>query len=128
MRRPGVVPRGRAPRRAEQRAIPEATVIYQVGGVVWLVFLVLAIPYVARARHPAATPLAAYLVFVGVLSLTAAALFWVLTAAVALLGFGAELATPLGAALFLLAVFAPAFAVARWQLRRNPGRSAGIPK
>jgi len=101
---------------------------FQLAAVAWIVFLVAAVPYVRRTKHPAAKPLAAYLVFVGVLSLVAAALFYVLGELAARLGLGEALATPLGVVTFLFLVVAPAFAAARWQLRRPPGRTIEPPK
>jgi len=100
----------------------------QIAAIAWIVFFLASIPYVRRHRHPAAKPLAAYLVFVGVFTLVAAGLFYVLGAMAAQLGLAEALATPLGVATFLLAVFAPAFVAARWQLRRPPGRTIDPPK
>jgi hypothetical protein len=98
-----------------------------VAVIIWIAFLLLSVPYVGRVRHPAAKPLAAYFVFVGVFSLVGAALFYALGAAAAYLGLAAALATPIGGAAFLLAVFVPAFVAARWQIRRAPGRPVRPP-
>lgn len=88
--------------------------------ILWIAFLVLAIPYVRRGRHPSARPLAAYLVFVLLFSLCAAALFLAITWLLAGLNRTDWLNHPMGAAIFLALVFAPAFLVARWQLHRPP--------
>jgi hypothetical protein len=90
--------------------------------ILWIAFLVLAIPYVRRARHPLTQPLAAYLVFVAVFSLCAGALFLTLTWLLAFLDLTDWLEHPVGADLFLALVFVPALLLARWQIRRPPRR------
>ncbi len=90
--------------------------------ILWIAFLVLAIPYVRRARHPLAPLLAAYLVFVGVFSLCAALLFVTLARVLVGLDMTAWLERPVGAAIFLALVFVPAFLIARWQLRQPARR------
>lgn len=86
----------------------------------WAAFLVAAVFYARTARHPETRPLAAYLIFVIIFTVSSFVLF----AAAALLlrgtGQAGALAHPAGAALFLLAVFVPAFVIARWQLRKPP--------
>jgi hypothetical protein len=95
--------------------------------ILWIAFLALAIPYVRRARHPLAPPLAAYLVFVAVFSLCAATLFLAFTWLLAGLNMTDWLERPVGTAVFLAAVFVPALLVARWQLRRPPRRPRAPP-
>jgi len=95
---------------------------YSTAMLVWVLFLLLAIPYVRRERHPSAKPLAAYLVFVAVFSLCAGALFYAATTVVAALALEDGVATPAGTAVFLAVVFVPAVLVARWQVRRPPER------
>ncbi len=96
---------------------------YPIAALVWILLLLLAIPYVRRQRHPSTKPLAAYLVFVSVFSLCAGALFYAATSAVTALALAEEVATVGGAAAFLSFVFVPAFLVARWQVRRPPTRT-----
>lgn len=89
---------------------------------VWAVFLGAAVFYTRRARHPSARPLAAYLVFVTVFTLSAFALFAGFTFLLRAFGKSDLLTYPAFAALFLVVVFVPAFLVARWQLRHPPER------
>ncbi|WP_420564763.1 hypothetical protein [Thalassobaculum sp.] len=86
----------------------------------WLIFLVAAVFYVRRARHPDARPLAAYLIFI--LAFTASAFVAFVTVSMILVGLDRSDATahPVGAALFLVLVFAPAFVIGRWQIRKPP--------
>jgi len=86
----------------------------------WAAFLLLAIPYARRARHPSARPLAAYLVFVSVFSLCSAFLYYALIQLLLALHGGALLSRPAGAAALLALVLIPAFLAARWQIRRRP--------
>ena len=95
---------------------------YWVHIAIALALLGAAIPYVARIRHPDQKPLAAYLIFVFLFAIVAAVTFGLLAWLITTLGFGPSLEDPIGAAIFLLVVFAPAFAVARWQARKPPYR------
>jgi len=87
-----------------------------------LVLLAAAYPYVQRAKHADARTLAAYFIFVSVFALAAAALYMVVAGVVVAAQLDAALENPAGALLFLIAIFAPAFLVARWQLKRPPHR------
>lgn len=91
-----------------------------VGIILWLVLMLLAIPYVQRAKHPRAKPLAAYMVFVTLFSVGAAVIFSVLL--MLLSGYGGldALRHVPGAALFLVLVFVPAFLLGRWQMKKPP--------
>ena len=91
-----------------------------LGIVLWVALMLLAIPYVRRTRHPRAEPLAAYMVFVILFSVGAIVMYSVL---ILLLGWVDRLEVlhrPRGAATFLALVFAPAFLLARWQLKKPP--------
>lgn len=96
--------------------------MYQSALGLWLLFLAAAAFYVRRARPPDAKPVAAYLIFVTVFTATAFGLFVAFTLALRLSGQAGALSHPVAAALFLLAVFAPAFLAGRWQLRKPPMR------
>jgi hypothetical protein len=100
--------------------------MYLLALVVWLAFLVGAIFYTRQARHPQARPLAAYLVFVIVFTVSAFVAFAAITLILQGLGQTGALSHPVGAALFLLIVFVPAFFLGRWQLRKPP-RHVGAP-
>ena len=93
----------------------------------WILFLLLAVPYVARRRDPATPPLAAYLVFVGVFSLCAAALYALLTWLLLASGGAGWLSTPAGAAVFVVLVFVPAILAARAVIGRPPQRGRAPP-
>lgn len=95
---------------------------YWVGITCAVALLIVAIPYVARIRHPDQKPLAAYLIFVFIFAVAAAVTFSLLAWLVSALGLGPSLDNPFVAALFLLAVFAPAIALATWQARKPPYR------
>jgi hypothetical protein len=64
--------------------------------------------------------LVAYLLFVGVFALVAAALFLVVSTLLVAAGLADRLERPLGAAVFLFGVCLPAFLVARRQVKRPP--------
>jgi hypothetical protein len=95
--------------------------------VLWAVLLLAAIPYTLHVRHPSTHPLAAYLVFVSVFTLCAAALFIVLTGLLSIWLRPGILSQPAGALAFLALVFIPAFFVGRWQLRQPRSRWGGRP-
>lgn len=86
----------------------------------WTTFLLAAVFYVQRTRHPDQRPLAAYLIFVTVFTVTAFGLFVAATLILELAIDTTVLAEPLWAALFLIFVFVPAFFLGRWQLRKPP--------
>jgi hypothetical protein len=88
----------------------------------WGAIMIAAIFYTQEARHPDAKPLAAYLIFITVFSAAAFVIFSSLTVLLAAAGLTALLDHPLAAAVFLLAVFGPAFLLGRWQLRKPPRR------
>lgn len=87
---------------------------------IWAVFLILAAVYVRRARHPRQKPLASYLIFVLVFSASAFFMFGALTYLAGAAGWLSALDRPAGSVLFLVLVFAPALALARWQIRQPP--------
>ncbi|MBU1395856.1 MAG: hypothetical protein KKE84_06900 [Gammaproteobacteria bacterium] len=91
-----------------------------LGILLWIALMLLAIPYVRRARHPRAKPLAAYMMFVILFSVGAVVMYSVL---LMLLGWADALDylhRPQGAAIFLALVFIPAFLLGRWQLKKPP--------
>lgn len=96
--------------------------MYFAGLALWAGFLVIAFFYTRRARHPKARPLAAYLIFVIVFTVSSFVLFGSLTFLLQALDQASALSDPMAAALFLVVVFVPAFLVARWQLRKPPRR------
>jgi drug/metabolite transporter (DMT)-like permease len=100
---------------------------YSVVIIVWLILLVLAYPYVHRARHPATKPMAAYLLFVSLFSAVGGGIFLVLFWFILATGAATHLGDPLWSVLFVAIVILPAFFTARWQLKRPPwGQS--VPK
>lgn len=94
--------------------------MYLAASALWAIFLIAAVFYTRWARYPSARPLAAYLIFVTVFTVSAFFLFACLTVLLEALGQIAALTDPIVAVVFLLAVFLPAFLVARWQLRKPP--------
>ena len=86
----------------------------------WAVFLVAAIFYTRQARNPRTQPLAAYLIFSALFTMTSFAIFAVVIIALNALGRTEFLDRPIAAAVFLLVVFVPAFLVATWQVRKPP--------
>jgi len=93
---------------------------------VWLGLLLLAIPYVRAVRHPESAPLAAYMIFLTVFSVGAYVLFAAFVVLVGALEGAELLATPLAAILVFLLCAAPAFWLARWQIRKPPRRAPKI--
>jgi heme A synthase len=91
-----------------------------LGIILWVVLMLLAIPYVRRARHPRAQPLAAYMVFVILFSVGAIVMYTVLLMLLGWIDGFDYLHHPLGAAAFLALVFIPAFLLGRWQLKKPP--------
>jgi hypothetical protein len=89
----------------------------------WVVVLAGAWPYTLRARHPAMSPLAAYLIFVIPFSAMAAVLFGMATNLLASMGWGAMPAGPLVAVLLAAAVLVPSFLLGCWLIRRQPRRA-----
>lgn len=94
--------------------------MYYAGLALWCAFLIAAVFYSRRARHPDTRPVAAYLIFVIIFTVTSFGVFSALTLVLEALDRGSTLHNPVAAALFLAAVFIPAFLVARWQLQRPP--------
>lgn len=91
--------------------------MYFAGLALWAAILIAAIFYTRRARHPEARPLAAYLIFVIVFTIASFVIFGALINLLQAIDWAPVLANPIIAALFLFLVFAPAFFIARWQLR-----------
>jgi len=96
--------------------------MYFAGLALWAAFLVAAIFYTRRVRHPEARPLAAYLIFVIAFTVGSFVIFAALTYLLRVFGHVEALADPIAAAPFLVLVFVPAFFLARWQLRKPPHR------
>lgn len=91
-----------------------------LGIILWFVLMLLALPYVRRAKHPRAKTLAAYMVFLILFSVGAAVMFSVLLMLLGRYGRLDVLHDFPGAALFLILVFVPAFLLGRWQLKKPP--------
>lgn len=87
-----------------------------------LIVLAAAHVYVRRAKHPQLPLMAAFLVFVTVFGLAAAALYALLTSILGATGHTGALENPLAAVVFVLTIGTPAFLLARWQVKRPPGR------
>jgi hypothetical protein len=86
----------------------------------WGAFMAGAVFYTQEARHPETKPLAAYLIFVTIFSVVALAIFGGLTAVLRGLGQTDLLEEPLSVAVFLAAIFLPAFFLGRWQIKKPP--------
>lgn len=95
---------------------------YGVAIILWIGFLIAAVFYARRARHPETPPLAGYLIFVLVFTACSAVLFAIAATIIQALGQGDILSRPIGIALFMVIVFVPSFLLARWQLRKAPYR------
>lgn len=91
-----------------------------LGVIIWLVLMLLAVPYVRRARHPGVNPVAAYLLFTTLFSVGAVVMYSVLLVLLNRYSALALLFDPLGVAVFLALVFVPAFLLGRWQLKKPP--------
>lgn len=79
-------------------------------------------PAAQMVRHPDHRPLAAYLVFVSVFALSAAALFTAIIAVARAAGLLEAMSGGGAAALILIVILIPAFFAARWVVRRPPMR------
>ena len=90
--------------------------------VVGISLLLVAIPYVARIRHPQQKPLAAYLIFMFIFITVAVVLYSGLAMLAVALKVAHLLSQPLPALVFLLLVFLPAIALGTWQARKPPWR------
>lgn len=95
--------------------------------ILWIVFVVGAGVYATRARHPDIKPVAAFMIFALVFTTIAFVIYAALTIVVQALGATASLDNPLVAAVFLAAVFLPAFFGARRMIRRPPRRGGVSP-
>lgn len=93
-----------------------------LGIILWLVLMVLALPYVRRAKHPRAQTLAAYMIFVTLLSMGAGIMYSIVILLLGTYDRLAYLHHPLGATAFLIVVFVPSFLLGRWQLKKPPRR------
>ena len=91
-----------------------------LGIILWIALMLLAIPYVRRARHPRAKLVAAYMVFVILFSVGAVVMYSLLILGLGWVNRLYVLDHSLGAATFLALVFVPAFLLARWQLKKPP--------
>lgn len=90
--------------------------------IVWIAVLALSYPYVQHAKHREAKALAAYLIFVTVLSTVTLVLFFALGWLLAAAGWNEILSQPVFAPIGLIVVFGPAFLIARWVLKKPPRR------
>lgn len=95
---------------------------YFVGIALWAGFLLGAVFYTGRARHPCSKPVAAYLIFVTVFTTVSFVLFAAYTIVLHVAGVTDALDDPSAALVFLLLVFGPALLTARWQMRKPPRR------
>jgi hypothetical protein len=95
--------------------------------IIGVIILAIAIPYVARIRHPEQKPLAAYLIFTSVFVVVAVVLFNLLGWLVALYELGEYLHQLGPALLFLVLVFLPAIILASWLARMPPWRQGPPP-
>jgi hypothetical protein len=86
------------------------------------VFLLAAVPFVARIRHPDQKPFAAYLIFVTVLTASFAVTLGLLIWLAGLMGIEERLQATAPAVVLIVAALLPAFAIATWQARRPPMR------
>lgn len=93
-----------------------------MGIILWLVLMVLALPYVWRARHPRAQTLAAYMIFVTLFSMGAGVMYSIVILLLGTYDRLAYLHHPLGAIAVLVVVFVPSFFLGRWQLKKPPRR------
>jgi hypothetical protein len=96
--------------------------MYMIALGLWALFLIAAIAYAQRERHPESKPLAAYMIFVIAFTVTAFVIFGTAVFVLQATGYTAILDNPVAAVLFLILVFGPAFLVGRWQLRKPPRR------
>ncbi|MGD8809961.1 MAG: hypothetical protein PVG24_10170 [Gammaproteobacteria bacterium] len=101
--------------------------MYGIALGLWIVFIVAAIVYATRARHPETRPLAAFMIFTIVFTTIAFSLFAALTLLAQAMALDAALRNPVAAAIFLAIVFLPAFLGARYVIRRPPRRRAPPP-
>lgn len=92
----------------------------------WVVFLILAIPYVMWAKHPATKPIAAYLIFVTVFSVAG----WVIYSVASVLAAGLMDPTTPNYRALQLTVFGISLIlgilIAHWQVRKPPRPSPRI--
>lgn len=91
-----------------------------LGLLIWLALMLLAIPYVRRAKHPRADFVSAYMVFVILFSVAAVVMYTLLLLLLGGLSGLEWLHHPIGAAAFLVLVFGPAFLLGRWLLKKPP--------
>jgi quinol-cytochrome oxidoreductase complex cytochrome b subunit len=87
-----------------------------------VILMALAFPYVRRAKHERARTFAAYLLFIAIFALASAALYVLLGTLLVAFDLAGLIERPVGAVLFLAALFIPAFLIARQQIRRPPHR------
>jgi hypothetical protein len=96
--------------------------MYGIALGLWIVFVIGAIVYTNRARHPDVRPVAAFMIFTIVFTTIAFSIFAALTVLAQATGFDASLENPAVAVIFLAVVFLPAFFGARKLIRRPPRR------
>ncbi|MGD8546823.1 MAG: hypothetical protein PVG13_05630 [Thiohalophilus sp.] len=95
--------------------------------IIGVIILTIAIPYVARIRHPEQKPLAAYLIFTSVFVVVAVVLFNLLVFFVAQYKLTEYLDQIGPATLFLVLMFLPAIILASWLARMPPWRQGPPP-
>ena len=94
--------------------------------IAWVAFLVLAVPYVMWAKHPATKPLAAYLIFVTIVSVAGWVIYSLVTVLLAgLLAPEAQGQPALPIAAFVLSLVL-GIILAHWQIRKAPRESPRI--
>ena len=94
--------------------------------VIWIALMILTWFYVQRHKRADVKPVAAYMIFMVVLSTVAIVLFVGLSYLADLAGLKPFVDQPVGAALLLLAVFVPAFLAAHYQLHFKPMKSPDV--
>ena len=90
--------------------------------VIWGVFLVGAFFYTRRAKHREQPELAAYLICITIFSAVAFVIFTGMLLMLLARDQVSVLESDFVTLLLLLLIFAPAFFVARWQLRKPPSQ------
>lgn len=84
------------------------------------IVLIAAWPYTQRVRHPAVSPVAAYVIFVVTFAAMASVLFGMVTDLLYSTGSSTTLRHPIGA---LGLTLVPGFLLASWLIQRRPRRA-----
>ena len=96
---------------------------YGWSALVSLIVLIVAWPYAQRVRHPAMSPLAAYIIFAATFAAMSTVLFGMVTSLLESTGSPATLRHPIGALGLLGLTLAPGFLLASWLIQRQPRRA-----